>query len=181
MSTSQEPLLPRIAQGDGAAVEEFLERYKRLVWWLARKHAGEDPEDAVQEVLVEVWKNAGRFDPSIASETTFVGMIARRRLIDRHRRAERRLDTETLSPNDLLGGVQQAGGVEDLAEAALARRAIRQLDPREGRVLMMSVYEGFSHSEIARATDMPLGTVKTYIRRGLDRVRAKLGASGGAS
>ena len=155
-------------------VEEFIARYKRLVWWLARRQAGSDVEDAVQDVFLEIWRNASRFDPSVASESTFVGMIARRRLIDRHRRSERRLDTEELGADDLLGQVESGQAVEHSAEAALAHEAMKELDPRERRVILMSVYQGYSHSEIANVTDTPLGTVKTYIRRGLGRVRAKL-------
>ena len=70
-------LLPRVAQGDRAALNECIQRYGSLVWSLARRASpsASDAEDAVQEIFVEVWKSASRFDPRIAGESTFVAMI----------------------------------------------------------------------------------------------------------
>lgn len=169
-------VLPRIHSGDPAAVEECLDRYGGLVWSLARRHtrSSADAEDAVQEIFLAVWKNAGRFDPSRASEAAYITTIARRRLIDLHRRQARRPAT------DGLDGVAEAipdprtGAVEASAEAALAARAIARLEPGERRAVLLSVHHGMSHGQIAEHTGMPLGTVKTYVRRGLQRVRDAL-------
>jgi len=91
-------VLPRLAAGDPKAAEECLDRYGSLVWSLARRHTrnAADAEDAVQDVFLDLWKNAERFDASRASEAAFITMIARRRLIDRLRRKTRRLDTAQL-------------------------------------------------------------------------------------
>jgi RNA polymerase sigma-70 factor (ECF subfamily) len=173
-NTNPEPILPRIAAGEPGAVEVCLDRYKGLVWWLARQMAGSEAEDAVQEIFIQLWQNADRYDPSMSSEPAFVSMIARRRLIDRHRRVERRPSTESLDgkPWEMEGSDGRAA--EHMAEVALAARAIRQLRPEEQRVVQLSIVEGMTHSEIAEHTEMPLGTVKTYIRRGLIRVRELL-------
>src|SRR5829696_165972 len=74
-----EPLLHRIAAGDSAAVEEFLDRYGGLVWSLARRFTSnrQESEDAVQDVFIELWRKAPRYDASLSSEATFVAMIAR--------------------------------------------------------------------------------------------------------
>ncbi|MCB1037310.1 MAG: sigma-70 family RNA polymerase sigma factor, partial [Acidobacteria bacterium] len=89
--TDKSPLLPAIAAGDGRAVQELLDRYKGLIWWLARQLVpGPEAEDAVQEVFVELWTHADRYDPSQSSESAFVAMVARRRFIDRRRRSGRR-------------------------------------------------------------------------------------------
>lgn len=167
------PLLPRIAQGDPLAVQECIDRYKSLIWWLARKQADEDAEDAVQDIFVELWKNADRFDPKKASESTFVGMIARRRLIDLHRKKTRRPSTEPIDDHYGYEG-EGAHVIEASADASLAQRAIGELNEKERNVLRLAVHQGMSHSEIAGELDMPLGTVKTYVRRGLMRVRDKL-------
>jgi RNA polymerase sigma-70 factor (ECF subfamily) len=89
--TGTDCVLPRIAAGDPGAASDCLARYGGLVWSLARRFLSNvaDAEDAMQDVFIELWKNAGRYDPSRASEPTYVTMIARRRLIDRKRKAGR--------------------------------------------------------------------------------------------
>ena len=93
-----EGVLKRIAAGERAAVDECLKKYGGLVWSLARRmlRNQDDAEDAVQEIFVDVWKNAGRFDEAQASETTFIAMIARRRIIDRIRTSTRRIAADPL-------------------------------------------------------------------------------------
>src|SRR5262245_66294972 len=89
-------LLARVAEGDAIAVRECIARYGGLVWSIARRFELADAEDAVQEIFLDLWKSAARFDPNIASETAFIAMIARRRLIDRRRTRKRRPTTEQL-------------------------------------------------------------------------------------
>lgn len=174
-STSAPDLLPRIARGDQKAVRECLDRYAGLVWSLARRFSTteSDAEDAVQEIFLEVWKSAERFDASVASEVTFIAMIARRRLIDRRRKAGRRPTSETLSTS--TDAETSSPGVEapaqDREDVAAARRALAQLTPDQQRVLQLSIFHGLSHDRIARTTGLPLGTVKTHARRGLIRIR----------
>lgn len=176
------PLLPRIAEGDAEAVQEFVSRYKGLIWWVVRQMAAErDAEDAVQEIFVDLWSSAERYDPSRSSEPAFVTMVARRRLIDRQRKAGRRPVESSLDAMEFDPVGRGPSTVEASAEASLAAEAIQQLDAKERRVLAMSVYHGFSHSEIAHHTSLPLGTVKTYVRRGLQRVREALQANVGAA
>ena len=88
----KESILQRIAIGERSAVDECLDRYGSLVWSLAKRWLGNvpDAEDATQEIFVELWQQANKFDPSAAAEATFVAMIARRRLIDRMRKESRR-------------------------------------------------------------------------------------------
>lgn len=154
-----------------------IDQYSGLVWSLARKMflKGPDAEDAVQDVFVDLWKNAARFDPDVASETTFVAMIARRRLIDRIRKMERRPDEPSLeaigdpSPRELD---ESRPDLSDEARRALG--AMEQLSADQQRVLRLSIVHGLSHEKIAQATGLPLGTVKTHARRGLIRVRELL-------
>lgn len=129
----------------------------------------------MQEIFIEVWKNAARFDASQASETTFVAMIARRRLIDRLRYANRRISADSLE--DVLAEPSNRFD-EDMqisVEAKEAARAMRDLRPEQQQVLQLSIIQGLSHQEISEATGMPLGTVKTHARRGLLQVRELLG------
>jgi len=180
MERTGSAILHRVAAGDSAAVRECLERYGGLVWSLARRFTKDasEAEDAAQEVFIELWKKAERFDPSLASEMTFVAMIARRRLIDRGRRQDRLVAAEDIEDDPSLA-VRDRGqaDVDVCDEAARASRALARLDPEQKRVLELSIYDGLSHAEIARATKLPLGTVKTHVRRGLARVRDLLGAT----
>ena len=89
-------IFARIAGGDESAVKECMDAYGGLVWTLARRFTDSvaDAEDASQEIFLEIWKSAGRYDPSMGKEATFIATIARRRLIDRMRAAGRRPVTE---------------------------------------------------------------------------------------
>jgi RNA polymerase sigma factor (sigma-70 family) len=164
------PLLGRVASGDRAAMRECLSRYGGLVWSIAKKFDASDAEDAVQEIFVEVWKSAARFDPKIASEAVFIAMIARRRLIDRRRTRARRPTTEVFGDEPPA----ETSGPDTCAEAAQAARALEKLRPEQRKVLVMATCHGMSHGEIAEATGMPLGTVKAHARRGLMSIRSAL-------
>jgi RNA polymerase sigma-70 factor, ECF subfamily len=170
-------ILNRIAAGDTNAVQDCLKTYGGLVWSLARRMLKnqDDAEDVVQEIFVDIWKNADRFDAQQASETTFIAMIARRRIIDRVRYAQRRLSPESLE--DIVA--EPAGrldvSMQTSVEAAEAAKALNELRPEQQQVLQLSIVHGLSHQEIADATGIPLGTVKTHARRGILRAREILG------
>jgi RNA polymerase sigma-70 factor (ECF subfamily) len=160
-------------------MEECVGQYGNLVWSLARRYCPvpSDAEDAVQEIFIELWRVAGRFDPSVAPEAAFVAMIARRRLTDR-RRAAQRGPRQTEFPADLASGeraVDQQAATK--VDAAAAREALAQLRPEQQHVLKLAIWHDLTHQEIADATGMPLGTVKTLVRRGLLQVREMLNAA----
>ena len=174
-------LLSRIANGEQAAVADCLNQYGGLVWSLARRICPDHQtaEDAVQDIFLQVWKSAARFDSSIASETTFIAMIARRRLIDMTRRKgwkQSRASGGESNPFDQVTSLSRgaAEGLEIREEAAKAAELLEQLPTEQQNVLRLSIYEGLSHSKIAEATGISLGTVKTHIRRGLIKLREAL-------
>jgi RNA polymerase sigma-70 factor, ECF subfamily len=169
---SRDPLLPQVAAGERAAMAECIVRYGSLVWSIARRFEPSDAEDAVQEVFVDLWKSASRFDATIASESAFVAMICRRRLIDRRRARLRRPQTETIAD---APSFRDPGSRPDICvEASQAAHALDQLRPAQREVLLLSAVGGFSHGEISERTGMPLGTVKAHARRGLISIRATL-------
>lgn len=171
-------ILERVAAGDSPAVEECLQKYGGLVWSIARKLCPNyaDAEDAVQEVFIEVWRHAGRFNPEVASESTYITMIARRRLIDRFRRRSRELDTASVREEMVKSTSRHEEQTEIEEEAARAREYMQQLRPEQRQVLELSITHGLSQSQIAETINLPLGTVKTHARRGLIRLRELLGA-----
>lgn len=170
-------ILKRIADGDQNAVQDCLKAYGGLVWSLARRmlRNSDEAEDAVQEIFVDIWKNAARFDETQASETTFVAMVARRRLIDKIRFANRRILADSLEDmlNEPAGSTDME--LQTLVEGREAMQALDDLRPEQKQVLQLSIIHGLSHQEIADSTGMPLGTVKTHARRGLLQVREILG------
>jgi RNA polymerase sigma-70 factor (ECF subfamily) len=129
----------------------------------------------VQEIFVDIWKNAERYDADQSSETTFVAMIARRRIIDRLRHAQRRLSPDSLEDILIEPASRVDVNLQASVEAAEAATAVRSLRPEQQQVLQLSIVHGLSHQEISDATGMPLGTVKTHARRGILQAREILG------
>ncbi len=172
-------ILERVAAGDPGAPSECISRFSGLVWSLARRlcSSASDAEDAVQEIFIDLWKSAPRFDSSIASETTFVAMIARRRLIDRGRRKMRRPEVPQIAET-VADRAERVDRPELGEQQKLAQRAFSQLRPEQQQVLQLAIHHGCSHEQIATATGMPLGTVKTHARRGLIKIRQILAEQG---
>lgn len=153
-------------------MRECLARYGALVWSLARRHTAStaEAEDASQEIFVDLWRSAGRYDAQVASEAAFIAVIARRRLIDARRKSARRFE----APADVVDTRDERPDPELCTEAALAAKALEQIRPEQREVLLLATCQGLSHDEIAKETGMPLGTVKAHARRGLSRIRAAL-------
>lgn len=172
-------ILERVAAGEASAIEECLAQYSALVWSLTRRFSMNptDAEDAVQEIFVEIWRKAAQFDPSMSAESTYITMIARRRLIDRYRKTRRALSTTPLQSSPEVAEAVAPDQVEFQEQVSLAREQMSRLRPEERKILELSFDHGMSQSEIAQATNLPLGTVKTHARRGLIRLRDLLAAS----
>lgn len=177
--TADSNILSRVASGEESAVADCLNRYGGLVWSLARRSCPDQQtaEDAVQEIFLHVWRSAARFDPSIASEATFIATIARRKLIDRRRKKTLAATGGVELEQVLSDGESACQQLELKDEAERAARLLEQLPGEQQRVIRLSIYEGLSHSRIAEATGLSLGTVKTHIRRGLIRLREALFAA----
>ena len=175
-----ENLLPRIAGGDADAVRACLDRYGPLVWSLAKKLSRDAGalEDVVQEIFIDLWKHAERFDAEQGSETTFIAIIARRRIIDRQRKAGRTPKLEALEESSVSARDPGYFEVERGDEARLANEAMAQIRPEQRRLILMSVVDGLTHQEIATTTGLPLGTIKSHIRRGLSLAAEALRRAG---
>jgi RNA polymerase sigma-70 factor (ECF subfamily) len=175
---SDAELLLRVARGDGSSFGACIDRFGPLVWTLARQVLANraDAEDAVQEAFAEIWRVASRFDPSIASARAFVATIARRRLIDRGRMRQR-FDRDGGAA--LTEGAPAQGGdpVATVVHEEAGRTAMEEygrLRPEQQKVIRLAVNEEWTHERIAEHLGMPVGTVKTHLRRGLIQLRDAL-------
>ncbi len=174
-SSPTDCLLPRIANGDTDALRACITSHSGLVRSIARRLTPRaDVDDALQEVFVDVWRSAARYDGRV-SERSFIAMLARRRVIDRLRRYRRRPLTTPLEGTAPTPS-PDSDAAESLTEAALAARHFDHLSAKQRSVLLLSTMNGMSHREIATLLDMPLGTVKAHARRGLDQLRRALAA-----
>jgi len=172
-------ILERIAAGEKSAVEECIKTYGGLVWKIARKHAAnnEDAEDAVQEIFTSIWMNAHRFDAEKSPETAFICLLAKRKSIDlfrkhRHQRSEIELVETGNQGKPAHDGFQNVLLNMDLKPVV---RALRNLPEKENELIKSSIFSGNSHQEIADIFQIPLGTVKSKIRRGISKIKSTVG------
>jgi len=169
--TNSLALLKRLVGGDQAAMAEMYDRYSGLVNGLALKIVRNvsDAEEVVQEVFLQVWNQAGRYNPDRGQPEAWLCAIVRSRAIDRLRR--RNALREDGEPMDT--SFQPPPKIQD---AIAVRDALALLSEEQRRALELAYYEGFTQTEIANRLGEPLGTVKTRIRTALIRLRTALGA-----
>jgi len=175
----ERPLLSRVAAGETDAVRLCVERYQGLVWTLARGFFADpaEAEDAVQDVFIELWKNADRFDPARGKESTFVGVLTRRRLIDRLRKLKRRPDTASMEMEPVSDAETVDQRLSRHEDGLAARELLLSLPPQQRRAIELAVLHGHTHQEVSEQLQIPLGTVKAHVRRGLQRLRDRLGSA----
>lgn len=185
VATATEPADPdgtvirRVAEGDSAAFEQVYDRYAPLVYGVVRQVL-RDPaqaEEVTQEVFLEAWRTASRFDPARGSARSWLLTMARRRGIDRVRSAQAAGDRDvraavaTVTPD--FDHVSEA--VEVRLEREQVRRCLDGLTVVQRQSIDLAFYRGYSHREVSDLLAVPLGTVKTRLRDGLIRLRDCLG------
>ncbi|MBM23587.1 MAG: RNA polymerase subunit sigma-24 [Gammaproteobacteria bacterium] len=172
----QQNLLAEVASGDPKAFEELTKKYGNLIWSIARRYLSNqaEAEDAVQEIFLALWKSAGRFDANKGSEITFIATIARRRLIDGLRKNNKHKILQSIDDAISDDVFKQKSNLENNAELSLAIGILETLEKKDQELLSLSIYQGYSHVEIAKLLNLPLGTVKTKIRRNLMKIREKI-------
>ena len=172
-SDNDDSILARIAAGENGSFELLIEKYGNLVWSIGKKflYRQSDVEDAVQEVFIAIWKSANKFDPQKAKEITFVSMIARRRFIDHLRKVSKHKNLESIDDKKSGHQLFKESMLNESTDLQLIKQAIESLDIDDQELLNLSIYQGYSHSEIAKLLNLPLGTVKTKIRRNLIKLK----------
>ena len=172
----QQNLLTEVASGDSKAFEELTKKYGNLIWSIARRYLSNqaEAEDAVQEIFLALWQSASRFDAKKGSEITFIATIARRRLIDGLRKNNKHKILQSIDDAMSEDVFRQKSNLEKNAELSLAIGILETLEKKDQELLSLSIYQGYSHVEIAKLLNLPLGTVKTKIRRNLMKIREKI-------
>jgi RNA polymerase sigma-70 factor (ECF subfamily) len=173
---SDDGILREVALGIERAMDKCISRYGDLVWAIAQRYVRNrsEAEDVVQETFTDVWRTAKRYDPAIATECTFIGMLARRRAIDFARRENRRPQLEPLPEAESLSRLSAQPSPAIHCGSEDIRMAIKLLSEETQRIFQLHFDEGLTHPEISERTGLPMGTVKTRLRRGLIEVRDKL-------
>lgn len=170
-------LLVRIAAQDRAAFAELFERFAGRVKSFLLRYAMPDDqaEEIAQEVMVQVWRKAGSYDPARAAASTWIFAIARNRRIDAIRRTIRR-DADPLDPI-FQAEPEPDGGAAliDQDRTRIVRDAMSDLSEPQRFVLHATFFEGLSQAEIADREGLPLGTVKSRVRLAFARMREQLG------
>ena len=172
-------LLARVARGDQAAFEAVYDRLAGPAYGLIRKVV-RDPaqsEEVAQEVLLEIWRTAARFDPARASAMTWALMIAHRRAVDRVRSvvAEAHRDQKSAAAAVSIAADETADAVEATLDRERVRRCLDTLTDIQRESVTLAYYGGHSYREVAGLLHVALGTIKTRIRDGLIRMRDCMG------
>lgn len=157
-------------------MQQCITQYSGLVWSIASRYVKNPTcaEDVVQETFTDLWKSANRYDPAVATESTFIGMLARRRAIDFARKESRRPQLEPLPEAESLPHSSTEATPFIRGESGDVVAAIKDLPEETRQIFSLHFEEGMTHPEISEKTGLPLGTVKTRLRRGLIEVRNKL-------
>jgi RNA polymerase sigma-70 factor (ECF subfamily) len=176
MMTAGEDLIRRMIAGDREAFGRFYDRYASLVYPLILRVVRDrsDAADVLQEVFWEAWQGAAGYDPSRGTPEAWMITRARTRAIDRVRAVRRRSATFVPPVDEQLAAAPaETGG--DAAERAedrgVIRTALQALPPPQREAIELAYYAGLTQTEIAERIRQPLGTVKTRIRLGLERLR----------
>ena len=171
-------LLTQVARGDHAAFAEVYDRVAAPVFGTVRSVV-RDPslsEEVTQEVFVEVWRAASRFDAGKGSPMAWVATIAHRRAVDRVRSEQRAAERNRRAASSLIAYDDVAETVENNIDRERVRRCLGTLTDLQREAVTLAYYAGYTYREVARLLGVPPGTVNTRMRDGLIRLRDCLGA-----
>ena len=180
-AASHEQLLARVAQGDRAAFAALYDGTVHRVFGLIRRLLV-DPaqsEEVAQEVYLEIWQTATRYEPTRGSAITWMLTLAHRRAVDRIRSAQASRERDSrIGIRDFAREYDSvAETVEVKIESERVARALQKLTQLQRQAVTLAYFKGLSHSEVSALLHVPIGTVKTRLRDGMIRLRDELGVA----
>ncbi|MDX1607238.1 MAG: sigma-70 family RNA polymerase sigma factor [Candidatus Competibacterales bacterium] len=170
-------LLARCALGDRRSFEQLYKSTSAHLYGLVLRivRQQETANEVLQEAYVKIWHRAGDFNPAKAGALTWMGTIARNQAIDTLRRGGQQPATIADPVDELHWLTDDGPGPEDNAhldrQGQALRQCLEQLEDDQRRAIMLAYFEGLTHEELAARMERPLGTVKSWVRRGLQRLK----------
>jgi RNA polymerase sigma-70 factor (ECF subfamily) len=176
---TDEELVEAVARADEDALGELYDRFGRVAYGLAYKILQDATlaEDAVQEAFLQIWRGAGSYRPERAKASTWLLTFVHRRAVDLVRREQRRR-TVQLDPLPESSGSGADEEVVALSRREIVQDALRRLPAEQREAIELAYYGGLTQSELATKLDLPLGTIKSRMFSGLQRLRVLLVESG---
>ncbi len=165
----------RLAAGDESALAEAYERWSALVYTIAMKSVGnpEDAADITQAVFVSAWRGRASFNPEAGAVPSWLVGITRRRVVD-HFRSRSRVREVVVEHTPESGGAGVDEGSAAVVDRVVLADEVSRLGPPADQIIRLAFYSDMTHQQISDHLNMPLGTVKTQIRRALTKMRSRL-------
>ncbi|MGZ6049508.1 MAG: sigma-70 family RNA polymerase sigma factor [Phenylobacterium sp.] len=170
-------MMNRVAGGDRTALRQLYEATSAKLFAVCLRILSdrEEAEDVLQEVYVTIWRRADRFDAGRASVMTWVSTIARNRAIDRLRARGPMAYADQVDELEIADGrISAEAMLEARGEQGRLQNCLSELDERTAKVIRTAFFEGVTYEALARRMETPLGTVKSWVRRGLAKLKGCL-------
>jgi RNA polymerase sigma-70 factor (ECF subfamily) len=176
MTTVPVSLEQRLQAGEQSALREVFDEYGPMVLGLCRRLVGAEAEDVAQQVFLDAWRSRARYDAERGSLGAWLARIARFKSIDHLRAAGRRPSVPSAEAG---ASTPQESEVDAVVDQLVVTTALAELPPARKEVVELGFYHGLTHPEIAEKLGLPLGTVKSHMRRGLEMLQRELEGSRG--
>ncbi len=175
---SDEELVEAVAQADEDALGELYDRFGKVAYGLAYKILQDAAlaEDAVQEAFLQIWRSAGSYRPERAKASTWLLTFVHRRAVDLVRREQKRRTLPVVEPQGADPGADEEAVQRSRRE--IVQDALRRLPAEQREPIELAYYGGLTQSELAERLDQPLGTIKSRMFTGLQRLRVLLSEAG---
>ena len=175
-------LVRMLLQNDVSAFEKIYDKYSRIVYSLVLRIVQQSgpSEEVVQDVFLQLWRNSAQYDATRGPFAPWLLTLARNRALDTLRlksERQRRLENQSDERFSVVVAPQYEKELDEKRRGERVRSLVGELNPQQKRAIELAYFQGLSHTEIAAELKEPLGTVKSWIRNGLMRLREALQAA----